>query len=219
VSPDSRSRTSRDRSDLRPGTVGGRASGFTLIEVMVVLVIVALISATLLFAFQSVLDIRLRLAQFLDGTDTPNLVAGWFRDTVDGLVPDIKDGAGSFTGAPRRLTGLSLAPLNGLAGVPTRITWEVAFDASTGRTDLRYQGAEQPEMTIASWPDDRGGFRYCGPDLVCYDHWPPPSGIASEVPFLIRLDAVRGTDAWAILAAPRNGHNPLPKPQNQTATR
>lgn len=185
---------------------------------MVVLVIVALISGTLLFAFQSVLDIRLRLAQFLDGTDTPNLVAGWFRETVDGLVPDAKDGTDAFSGAPRRLTGLSLAPLNGLAGVPTQITWEVAFNSSTGRTDLRYQAANQPQMTIASWPDDRGGFQYCDPSLVCYDRWPPPSGTASEVPSLIRLDAIRGTEAWAILAAPRNGLDPLPKQQGQLTT-
>lgn len=201
---------------MRAGAARTQAPGFTLIEILVVLTIVALISGSVLLAFQRILDVRLRLAQFLDGTDTPNLIAGWFRDLVDGLVPDIKDGADQFAGSARSFTGLSVAPLNGMAGVPTRITWQLAYDPDAGRTYLRYQAASDPGLTIASWPEDRGAIQYCAPDLACYDAWPPPSKKVAQVPSLIRLDIVKGTESWAILAAPQSDHDPRPPPPKVT---
>src|SRR5438067_13335496 len=86
------------------------AAGFTLVELLVVLVIAALISGVLLSGFERVLDIRLRLAAFLDGVDAPTLVADWFRASVGGLLPDAKTGHDRFAGNIRRMTGLSLAP-------------------------------------------------------------------------------------------------------------
>jgi prepilin-type N-terminal cleavage/methylation domain-containing protein len=193
----------------------GRATaGFTLIEVLVVLALVALITAILLFAFQRVLDIRVRLAAFLEGTDVPTLIAGWFRGSVDGLLPDVKDGGDQFAGTPRRFSGLSVAPIDGIAGVPTRISWELAFDPDRGRTYLRYQDGDGQPLTVASWPGDLGGLHYCAPDLTCYDNWPPPIEKPTELPSLIRLDAVRGTEFWPILAAPQADRDPLPRVPN-----
>ncbi|MGA8398608.1 MAG: prepilin-type N-terminal cleavage/methylation domain-containing protein [Stellaceae bacterium] len=191
-------------SRRQPGAPGG----FTLVELLVVLVIVALISGVLLTAFDRILDIRLRLATFLDGVEAPTLVADWFRSTVGGLVADTRTGAGHFTGDAHHLTGLTLAPLDAAAGVPTVITWEVVFDAGAGRTHLRYRDRNDRTMDIASWPGDVGGLRYCGPDFVCRDKWPPDKE-ASELPLLIRLDAVKGDEPWPILAAPRADRTPL----------
>ncbi|MBV8122317.1 MAG: endonuclease domain-containing protein [Alphaproteobacteria bacterium] len=190
----------------RPG-----AAGFTIIEILVVLIIVALISGILLFAFERVLDIRVRLAAFLEGSDVPTLVAGWFRNSVEGLLPDIEGGGDRFTDSPRSFSGLSVAPIDGMAGVPTRITWRLDFEAGAGRTYLRYRDADGDPLTVASWPGDLGSLSYCGADLSCGDRWPPPMERASELPALIRLNAVKGTDFWPILAAPQADRAPLPK--------
>jgi hypothetical protein len=173
-----------------------------------VLVIVALVSGVLLTAFDRILDIRTRLATFLDGVEAPTLVADWFRSTVGGLVPETRGGAAYFAGDAHRLTGLTLAPLDGAAGVPTMMIWEVAFDAGAGRTHLRYREGDGRAMDIASWPGDLGGLRYCGPDFVCRDEWPTDKD-AAELPLLIRLDAVKGDAPWPILAAPRADRTPL----------
>jgi hypothetical protein len=178
---------------------------------LVVLVIVALITGILLFAFERVLDIRIRLAAFIEGTDVPTLIAGWFRNSVDGLVPDAKDGADQFAGTARGFSGLSLAPVDGMPGVPVRITWELDFDPAAGRTYLRYQAAGEAPLTVASWPGNLGGLSYCSADLACAASWPPQREKASELPALIRLDAVKGTEFWPILAAPQAARNPLPK--------
>ena len=206
----------RGRGRVRGGEQRA-AAGFTIIEILVVLIIVAAISGVLLFAFERVLDIRVRLAAFLEGTDVPTLIAGWFRDSVEGLLPDAKGGADQFTGDARGFSGLSVAPIDGMAGVPIRIGWELDFDAYAGRTYLRYRTADAGPLTVASWPGDLGSLSYCSPDLVCGDRWPPPEAEATELPALIRLDAVKGTQFWPILAAPQADREPLAKIPNFAA--
>jgi hypothetical protein len=179
----------------------GRAPGFTVVELLVVLVIVALIGVVLMTGLERILDIRLRLAAFLDGTDAPTLVADWFRGSVKAMVADAETGRDRFSGTPRSLAGLSLAPLNGTAGVPTRVTWEVDYEAAAGRTYLRYRNEDAAPMTIASWPGDYGGFRYCGADLKCYGTWPADKN-STQLPALVRLDAIKGDAKSPILAAP-----------------
>jgi prepilin-type N-terminal cleavage/methylation domain-containing protein len=205
---------------------GPAAAGFTLIETLVVLIIVAMIGAILFSSYQRVLDIRIRLAAFLDGTDAPTLIAGWFRGSVEGLLPDQKDGADVFAGTARRFVGLSTAPIDGAPGVPTRIAWELVFDAANARTSLTYRAGDAAPLTIASWPGDRGGLRYCDSSLTCIDSWPPPnqsgdstsgaspSNVASQLPALIVLQAVRGPDSWPVAAAPQSARDPLPKTPN-----
>jgi len=211
VSPGSSSRTERPPtiSRIRPHRA---APGFTLVEMLVVMVIVSLISGIVFFAFERVLDARERLAEFLDGTDAPNLIASWFRDDIDGIVPDAKGGNDMFSGAARQLSGLSLAPLDGMDGVPTRVIWAITYNPNTGRTYLTYTAANANPITIASWPDDRGDFRYCGRDLACFASWPPPNAKVAQVPSLVMLDTVKGTEDWVILASPTAAHDP-PKPQ------
>lgn len=191
-----------------------KAAGFTIIEVLVVLVIVAAISSILLFSFQRVLDIRIRLAAFLEGTDVPTLIAGWFRGSVEGLLPDKQGGADQFTGDARSFTGLSVSPIDGMAGVPTRISWELDFDPAAARTYLRYRSSDRTPLTVASWPGDLGGLSYCGADFACSARWPPTGEGTTQLPAVIRLDAVKGTRFWPILATPQAARDPLARHPN-----
>ena len=89
----------------------------------------------------------------------------------------------------------------------------MAYDADSARTNLRYRTGEAAPVAVASWPGKLGDMAYCDAELNCTAVWPPPRG-GSELPALIRLQAVRGTEFWPILAAPRGARNPLPKPFN-----
>jgi prepilin-type N-terminal cleavage/methylation domain-containing protein len=202
----------RISAQYRGSAAGRSTAGFTLVEVLVVLVIAALVSGILLTGFERVLDIRLRLTSFLDAVEGPTLVADWFRASVAGLVPDVRSGHGRFAGNGRRMSGLSLAPLNAAAAVPTAITWEVTFDPTAGRTYLRYRNGGGSEMTIASWPGDYGRLSYCSRDFICQPSW-PPNDRSSQLPALVRLDIMKGDDPWPVLAAPQADRDPYPPEQ------
>lgn len=210
---------SRRAWSLIEGAFGRRAGGFTLVEMLVVLIIVGMISAIVATSYQRILDIRVRLAAFLDGTDAPTLVAGWFRNSVEGLVADQKGGANVFGGTAQRFVGLSVAPIDGPPGVPTRIAWDLAFDPALSRTALRYRREDRQAMIVASWPGDRGRLLYCTPQIQCSDSWPPAAlsdagEAVSQLPALVILEAVRGTDEWPIVAAPQADRDPRPKLEN-----
>jgi hypothetical protein len=171
---------------------------------MVALAILGLIAGIVMASFEGLLGVRTRLTAYLDASETPTVVAAWFRDSVAGLVAAPGAGEARFGADGRRLAGLSLAPIAGPSGLPTAIAWSLAYDEGSGRTTLYYRAGAGQRQAIASWPGDRGGFRYCDARLECSGSWPPPDADkAVQLPTLIRLDAVRGRQAWPILAAPR----------------
>jgi len=194
------------------------AGGFTLIEMLVVLVIVALISGILLASFERITDIRVRLAAFLDGTDAPTLIASWFRDSVSGLLPDRKDGHDVFSGDAKRLSGLTVAALDGTPGVPVSMSWALTFDPGSRRTSLVYTNAAGHDLTVASWPGDRGELQYCDRLMKCGDRWPLDNEPAAQLPALVVRDAIRGDESWPIAAAPQAARDPLPKRPNLLGT-
>jgi hypothetical protein len=99
--------------------------------------------------------------------------------------------------------------------------WSLAYEPDRGRTYLRYKAGAQAPWTVASWVGDSGALSYCEADLTCTGTWPAPQGSAAlgrvvavtapQLPAIIRLDAVKGEEAWPILAAPQAGRDPLPK--------
>ena len=181
---------------------------------LVVLVIVALISGILLTSFERVIDIRVRLAAFLDGTDAPTLIAGWFRDSIDGLLPDQKGGPDVFVADAKKLSGLTVAALDGIPGVPVPMSWELRFDAGSARTSLIYTNGSSRPLTVASWPGSRGMLQYCDQRMTCGDHWPLSDEGATQLPALIVLEAIRGDTYWPIAAAPQSARDPVPKRHN-----
>jgi prepilin-type N-terminal cleavage/methylation domain-containing protein len=185
--------------------------GFTLVEVVVALVILVLIGGIVMSSFNAILSVRTRLGAYLEASEAPTLVAGWFRDSVGGLIAQPGKGDDRFTAQRRRLSGLSVAPIAGHAGVPTTVTWSLSFDEAAGRTYLHYAAGDDPPMAVASWPGDRGRFAYCDAELACGDTWPPPGAAnASQLPIVVQLVAVRGRRPWPILAAPRAARDPAP---------
>jgi general secretion pathway protein J len=194
-------RTSRNRR-------AGARSGFTLLEVLVVLVIVGLVSAMLFEALVRLNDVRGRLGPFLSMSEREGLMNGWFRNAVNGLVPDKLLGPHAFAGDARHFSGLTLAPFDDDPGGPTPCKWELIYDVNNDRTTLHYTGYDDKVEELRSWRGSKIEFAYLKPDLTWSDAWPPGFQHAKELPMAIRLySADEGT---VVVASIRGEKDPPP---------
>ena len=72
--------------------------GFTLLEMLVVLVLTALVVGMVFEGLGRVADLRVRLARHLDGALDETIVGSWFRTSVAALQTDLEGAGGAFRG-------------------------------------------------------------------------------------------------------------------------
>ena len=109
-----------------------RQRGFTLIEMLVVLVLIALVVGLVFEGLGRVADLRHRLARHLDGALDNAIVGSWFRSSISALLPD-RDGApDAFRGGPSEMSGLTLQPLDQPTGAAVPFAWRLAADPASG---------------------------------------------------------------------------------------
>jgi prepilin-type N-terminal cleavage/methylation domain-containing protein len=175
-----------------------RERGFTLLEVLVVLVITALVSAVLMQGMGLVLGLRDNLGEKLLDLDQLSLERNRVLLPLEGLVPDFDDGDDKFEGVEGRVSGLTLKPLLRREGRPTRFAINLLYDESSNLNTLVYQEGNDPVVTLSSWEGGQARFRYIGVDGEWVESWPQKSapiqlGVITEIrppqlPDLILLD-------------------------------
>lgn len=189
------------------------SSGFTLFEMLVVLVIVSMTSAVVFQAFDRVYRLQGRFGVELLNAQQGVMSIDWFRQTVQGLLSDYGDGANKFSGSAHEFSGLSTNPLSEEYGSATGIRWKISFDPQTGKTQLIYADA-QGESTIAVWQGGAAKFVYLDDKLESHEAWPPALGMWPQLPKLIRLEVMDSGVPLAIMAIPLGSPVPLPRPQD-----
>lgn len=189
------------------------SSGFTLVEMLVVLVIVSMTSAVIFQAFDRVYRLQSRFGVELFDAQQGAMSIDWFRQTVQGLLSDYADGANKFSGSAHEFSGLSTNPLSEEYGSTTGIKWRISFDPGTGGTQLVYADAAG-ESTIAEWQGGAARFIYVDDKLESHENWPPALGMWPQLPKLIRLEAVDRGATLVIMAMPVGSPVPLPRPQD-----
>jgi len=189
------------------GCPGQSQSGFTLVEVLVTLVILAMVAAVAFGSLGQVFEARARLRPYLDESAQTTFVAEWFRKTVQALMADHEDGPHRFTGSAIEISGLTGYPLVGPPGTPTSFRWRVKYDAARDVTVLEYQEQGAQPLQIFSWVGHDGAFAYYAEDRKWHPGWPPgdtDQGKASpQLPQLVRLSGIGGGAMPNIVAAPR----------------
>ncbi len=148
------------------------ARGFTLLEVLVVLVITALVSVVLMQGMGLVLGLRDNLGDKLLELDQLSLERNRIILPLEGLVPDFDDGEDKFKGAESRISGLTIKPLLRREGRPTRFNFNLRYDERTNLNTLVYQEGDDPVITISSWEGGQARFRYIGVDNQWVESWP-----------------------------------------------
>jgi len=186
--------------------------GFTLIEVLVVLIIVGSISGVLFQALEQAYRLQERFGTELFRVQQGQMAADWYRQTVQGLLPDDPGGPNVFHGEAREFSGLSSNPLGDQYGAPTPITWKLRDDQQSGTTELVYV-EDDHETPILSWRGNQAKFVYLGPAQNPHDTW-PPLGLSTQLPKQIQLWAEDAGEPVTIVASPMGPTEALPRTQN-----
>ncbi|MBT0585048.1 PulJ/GspJ family protein [Alteromonas oceanisediminis] len=145
--------------------------GFTLLEMMVVLVLVSLITVLLMQGFSFVVSLQERIRQQLVLIQNIELREQWFRLVVRSYHRGRDADNDSFTGESDVFSGLALQPLNGQIGMPTNITWRINNEQK--RSILTYQEAQYEPVEVMSWTSEKPEFRYIDADGEVSKSWPP----------------------------------------------
>ena len=197
---------------MRRGNASIRQGGFTLLEMLVVMVLTALVVGIAFEGLSRVADLRVRLARHLDGALDETIVASWFRASVSALQPDLENAPDAFKGSAIEMSGLTLRPVDQPPGAATAFAWRLAQEPASGITRLSYRGVDGAWREIAAWPGAGARFLYAGPDGEWRSEWPPPlSGGAPlgqivqrqrpQLPRFVSLDGGTGAEARSIAAS------------------
>ena len=166
-------------------------SGFTLLEVLVVLVIMGLLSTLLLEGFFFVLDLRWRVLTQLQDAQYSAMQEYGFRSTVAAIVSDYYGGKNLFQGNEHELSGLTIAPLEASMGTLLPFAWQIQHQQGT--TILRYRKHDGEYWEITRWVGEEGRFLYQDEEGTWHSQWPPQSFKTSppQLPHLILLQGQR----------------------------
>jgi prepilin-type N-terminal cleavage/methylation domain-containing protein len=182
--------------------------GFTLVEILVVLIITGFIVAILLQALQQVFRLQTHFGHEIFHTQNGAMYADWFRQSINGLMPDNKDGKHKFLGEQKQMRGLTLSPLDVEGGALSPFTWKLEFKAQSGQTGL-YYGEGTAREPVLAWAGSNGAFIYVDAENNPHDSWPPFLGKWPQLPRAIYLESGTGEQRRLLVAVPRGPDAPL----------
>ena len=186
-----------------------QSRGFTLVEILVVLIITGFIVAILLQSLHQVFRLQTHFGREIFRTQHGAMYADWFRQSIQGLIPGYEGGKQKFRGESRRLTGLSLAPLGLENGTLALFTWRLEFDSRSGATSLFYgEAGDKQALSILTWQGNVGRFIYVDSENQKHDNWPPFLGKWSQLPSAIYLESGTTDQLQLLIAAPRGATSP-----------
>lgn len=193
----------RARRPVRPNI----RAGFTLIEILVVLIIVGMVSGILFQALQNAFQLQARFGVELLRAQQGQMATDWYRQCVQGLYPDYLDGASPFAGAERKFSGLSTRPLNDDSGAPTAVTWEIDDPDSDSVMVLSYRDG-RGTTPVLSLRGTQARFRYLDEEQKPHERWPPELGKHKQLPTHIVLDVQGPYGKQSIVATPMGPVSP-----------
>ena len=188
-------------------TASKHLAGFTLIEVLVVMVLLALIGGVLFQALERAYRLQERFGTTLFSVQQGQMASDWYRQSVQGLYPDHPNGAGIFQGKPQEFSGLSTNPLNADYGIPTLITWRLRVEPGNNSSELVYVDKGQ-ETSILNWRGNAARFVYLDDKQVPHNTWPPSLGQFAQLPTQIHVETPKTTEIFPLLASPMGPTTP-----------
>jgi general secretion pathway protein J len=185
-------------------------TGFTLLEILVVLVLTSFITGILLQGLQQVYRIQVRFGTEMFHSQQRAMRVDWYRSSINGIMPDYVDGKCRFRGGARMVSGQTTAPLDAIGGALVPFKWRIDFDPKAGEMAL-YSGDGSDAVIVLTWPGSEGRFLYVDEDSHAQESWPPLFGKPQQVPRMILLEMGAAGKADILVSVPRGPDRPWPK--------
>lgn len=176
-----------------------RARGFSLLEAMVTLVVIALVATLLMQSLAYVLAVRERVLRHERDARVAALHERWFRDSVVAAAADLPGEAPAFAGDATtvRFTTLEALKSGGIAAVSWRLV-----EAGPG---LALEYAEDGGRWRLGAADlERAAFAYLDSAGRWHAAWPVEASPREILPRALRMDATTATGErtwWAHVGA------------------
>ena len=176
-----------------------RSRGFTLLEIIVVLLIMSFISLIMMQGLTHYLKVQERIVVKLSQSHVKYLQSSWLRDAVGGLVSSA-DPAWAFRGNESGIAGVSIRGLGQSVGIPERLV--IRLEKHKVERMLTYYGepellepgrfsAYQLKAEHQGWPlfavQTKSHFEFV--DVLGHRHaeWPPKNTRVKGLPEAIVL--------------------------------
>lgn len=187
--------------------------GFTLLEMLVVVILTGMVSALLFQGLQQVFRLDTHMGRELFNTQERAMYTQWFRQSVNGMIPDSEGGKNRFRGSEREFAGLTIAPVNAATEALLAFSWRLRFDPGTGRTQLAY-GPAEGALVVMDWQGNSGRFVYVDRNDKHHAAWPPSPGKWPQLPRAIYLETLDPLEKRLVVAAPLGPDDFVPRPKD-----
>ncbi len=182
----------------------GANRGFTLIEILVVMILVSMIVTVL---FQGLAQaIRIRSSAGIETAQVAReaMRRVWYRQLINGLIPDDENGTAIFQGGPTSFRGQSTNAIDFDTGavLPITVTLEVdaASDSTIVRVTTRSVAVGPHEIALLSLPGMNFAFAYVDTDASQSSVWPRRViGKAPQLPSAIWIVDGSGNQSTELL--------------------
>lgn len=159
--------------------------GFTLLEILVVLVLISLIVGLLMQGLSHVLRLRIQFVGQAEQQQTEMLQEKWFRSLVGGIIPTQLENPDQFQGKQTTLAGFTLASLELNAGVPAPLNISLVNNGDL--LELRYRTLSEEDWVLAHWRSAKAWFEYLDREGNWHKQWPPVFGVYEQLPVAVKL--------------------------------
>lgn len=173
-----------------------RHRGFTLVEMLVTMAVMALVSSLLWQALATVAQLERRLDRTRTLSNDDQLRRAWVEQALFGVMTGAEGDPVRFEGSQTRLSVYtSMPPWPGLLG-PERMTLSLEHD-DRGQRLLAQRPGSDTTLELWRWVGSAGSFDYLDSSGKWLDAWPPAGTTrAAPLPAAIRL---RGPPAGPVL--------------------
>lgn len=147
--------------------------GFTLLEMLVVLLISSLISMLLMQGLTLVLHLRSQFINQIDDLQRGAVQEYWFRSSSAALFPDADNAEYVFNGDKDKFYGLTLAAINADVGQPLPFKWELTREYAMSKLYYYPNLMTKPteKWLIMHWASEIGAFQYLDADGKWHNSW------------------------------------------------